>query len=266
MPALLELQQAFAAGLLAGTEGPLADLIVEDGIAAADRLRIYCNTNRSVLTEALRLVYPAVDRLVGQEFFDMAAARFVAEHPPRSGYLNAYGAAFPDFLAALPSAAGLAYLPDVARFEWALNEAANAADEAPLDILALTAVEPERHPSIRFEVHPSVRLLRLRYPADEIADAVLSGDERAMAAIDLTAGPIRVVAHRGPNGVEAERIDEETSRFVERLFAGEALGTVLDGAELDAAALLAEQFAKGRLTGSRSDPDASPLEGKENNS
>lgn len=249
MPALHELQQAFAANLLTGTEGPLADFIVGDGIAAADRLRIYRNTNRSVLTEALRLAYPAVDRLVGREFFDMAAARFIPEHPPRSGYLDAYGAAFPEFLAALPSAAGLAYLPDVARFEWALNEAANASDEAPLDILALAAVEQERHPSIRFEAHPSVRLLLLRHPADEIADAVLSGDERAMAAIDLAAGPIRVVVHRGPNGVEAERIDEEMSRFLGRLFAGEPLGMVLDGTELDAAALLAEQFAKGRIIG-----------------
>jgi hypothetical protein len=266
MRALHEFQQAFGRSVLSGGQDNLADLFVDDGVPAADRLRIYRNTARSVLTEALRLTYPAIDRLVGRDFFDMAAARFNTDQPPRSGYLNDYGATFPNFLAALPSAAALVYLPDVARFEWALSNAANAPDEPALDIMELAEVEPERHSSVGFEAHPSVHLLQLQFPADEIADAVISGDDRAMAAIDLSAGPIRVVVHRGPNGVEAERIDEATCRFLEKLFAGEPLGAVLDGAEVDAATLLAHQFAKGRLAGFRLAPSALSRESKEKES
>lgn len=261
MPALHELQRAFGASIITGDDAGIADHIVDDGFCAAERLGIYRNSCRSVLTEALRLTYPAVDRLVGRDFFDMAAAAFLEEHVPASGYLNEHGAAFADFLAALRSAAELPYLPDVARFEWALNQAANAVDAAPLDPAVLAEIAPQGHAALRFEPHPSVRFLELTYPADRIADAVLSGDDEAMAAIDLASGPVRLVVHRGPQGVEAERLDLAEYRFVERLCAGERLAALLETAVPNAAALLAQQFTKGRLMGFRIAP--SDLEDKE---
>src|SRR5919197_5477616 len=139
MPALHEIQRAFGASLLFGDDSPLAAYIVEDGFTAAERLRVYRNSSRSTITEALRLTYPAVDRLVGRDFFDAVAERFITAHPPGSGYLNEYGREFADFLAALPSASALPSLPDVARFEWALSEAANADDAPALALAALAA-------------------------------------------------------------------------------------------------------------------------------
>jgi hypothetical protein len=255
MPTLHEIQQAFAASLLAGDDAPLAPCVVEDGFAAAERLSIYRNGSRSTLAAALRLTYPAVDRLVGRDFFDAATDRFIVEHPPGGGYLNEYGGEFPALLAAMPSAASLPYLPDVARFEWALSEAANA-DEAPaLDPAALAGVEAGRHHLLRFEPHPSVRLLELRYAADVIADAVLGGDDEAMAAVDLFAGPVRLVVSRGPDGVEARRLAASAHAFLRRMFAGDPLGDILHFAGADAAVLLAEQFARGRLTAFRVAPE-----------
>src|SRR6059036_1319432 len=141
MPALLDLQRAFAASMLHEEDDSGCGAVVDDGFAAAERLNIYRNTCRSTLIEALRMTYPAVDRLVGREFFDMAAARFIRAHPCRSGYLNEYGAGLADFLAALEPARGLPYLADVARFEWALGVAANAPDAPAIDAAALGAVE-----------------------------------------------------------------------------------------------------------------------------
>jgi hypothetical protein len=79
------------------------------------------------------------------------------EYPPSSGYLNEYGGEFADFLAALPTASALRYLPDVARFEWALSSAANAADAPMLDVVALAEVDPDQQGSIRFQPHPSAQ-------------------------------------------------------------------------------------------------------------
>src|SRR5260370_23126738 len=113
------------------------------------------------------MTYPAVDRVVGRDFFELAAERFCAAHAPGSGYLNEYGGEFADFLAGLPeAAAALRYLPDVARFEWALSCAANADDAPALDLASLTAIGSEQHDQLRFEPHPSVRLLELVDPAD----------------------------------------------------------------------------------------------------
>ncbi len=248
MPALLELQRAFAASMLHEEDDAVCGAIVQEGFTAAERLRIYRNTCRSTLIEALRMTYPAIERLVGRDCFDMAAARFAGSHPPQSGYLNEYGGEFPDFLAAFGPASELPYLADVASFEWALSVAANAADAPVLDPLTVAAVDPQGHAALRFEPHPSVSFLTLAYPADQIADAVLAGDEAVMAQIDLSSGPVRLVVHRGPDGVEAERLEPGAYEFVSRLCAGEALGRLLESAPADAALFLAAQLRKGRLT------------------
>lgn len=249
MPDLRDLQRDFARFVLFGETDPIAAQIVEDGIAPTDRLEIYRNTARIGLTEALRLSFPAINRLVGEAFFEMAAARFVRAHPPRSACLDQYGADFPGFLAALPESAGLRYLPDVARFEWMLSMAAHAPDATSLDFGALAQVPPEQLDRLRFVPHPSVTLLRLEFPADQIADAVLSGDDEAMAAIDLHSLPIGLVVHRGPDGLASERVALAVHEFLQALFAGEALGALLVDEMPDFGEILARQFTLGRIIG-----------------
>jgi hypothetical protein len=251
MPALLELQRAFARALAEEGDRAICAHIVEHGIAAAERLRIYRNTCRATLVQSLRLTYPAVERIVGCEFFDLAAERYAGAHPARSGYLNDYGGGFAAFLAGFPPARELAYLPDVARFEWALGTAANAPDAPALAPEALLAVPVQAHAPLRFEPHPSVSCLELAFAADEIADAVLAGDAAAMGQIDVSRRPVRLVVHRGPNGVEAERLTAPAYQFVSRLCAGEPLARVIEAAPVQAGSLLAEQLAKGRLSACR---------------
>src|SRR5260370_23822662 len=106
-----------------GDEGDAAAYVRVGGVSAADRLSIYRNTLYGTLTNALRLSYPAVHRLVGAEFFEASAQKFIEDEPPRGAYLDDYGAGFPDFLARFPAAASVPYLPDVARLEWAVSRA-----------------------------------------------------------------------------------------------------------------------------------------------
>ena len=253
MAGLLDLQRAFAGALLDEHDARIYAHILEDGFPAPERLGIYRNNCRAVLVESLRMTYPAVDRLVGRDFFKRAAGEFVAAHPARSGYLNEYGGEFAEFLAAFAPASGLAYLADVARFEWALSVAANAEDAPALDPGALAAVDAEDHAQLRFAPHPSVRLLALAYPADEIADAVLARDEAAMREVDLAKGPVHLVVHRGSGGLETERLTARAYEFVRLLCAGEPLAHVIEAAPEQAPMLLAAQLTKGRLTTFRVD-------------
>lgn len=252
MSALLELQRSFARHVLGRSRGTPAT-VAGGVLAPAERMSIYRNTARTTLTEALRLSFPAVDALVGGDFFDMAAARFIRGEPPRGGCLNDYGAAFPAFLAAMPETAALPYLGCVARFEWALAQAAVAADAPVLTADDLAGRDPDCCDGLCFLPHPSVRLLALRYAGDAIADAVLAHDDDALAALDVSARPCWLVVHRGPDGVMAERIDEAAYAVMQRLFAGEALDAIAaDDAGLTGQ-VLAEQLAKGRFTAVRDD-------------
>src|SRR5262249_61655578 len=96
--------------------------------SASNRLDIYHNSIFSGLTKALCLSYPAVQRLVGADFFGGVAQLFIVRHPPGAACLNRYGGEFPNFLRDLPAAATVAYLADVARLEWAVHCAIHAPD------------------------------------------------------------------------------------------------------------------------------------------
>src|ERR1051326_5598559 len=83
MPTLREIQRGFARAILLGDTDQIESDVVEAGLPASARLSIYRNTSRTVLTTALRLTFPVVDRLVGEPFFDMAAARVINRFSPR---------------------------------------------------------------------------------------------------------------------------------------------------------------------------------------
>jgi hypothetical protein len=256
MPTLLETQRAMRTWLVDGERGAAATLLA-DGISP-DRLDIYRNTFVANATRALRLTYPAVHKLVGNDFFEGAAAEFVTQHPPRSACFDHYGETLATFLAAFPPAAALAYLPDVARLEWAVSRAIHADDVEPLDLARLAALSPDEHARVSFVPHPSVSVLSLATPADAIWSAVLAGDDAVLAAVDPDAGPVRLLVERGACGPEVQRIDAAAWHFAAELCCGFPLGIVL--AELPGTAVeeaLAAHLAAGRFADFRLAPPES---------
>jgi hypothetical protein len=239
-PGLLELQRTLRAQLL-------GDAPAADG-AAALRLAIYRNTCIRTLLSALRLSYPAVQRLVGAEFFVGAAREFIRVSPPAGACLNDYGAPFAAFLEAFAPAATLPYLADVARLEWAVNCALHADDAPGLDLARLAGLAEAARARVSFTAHPAVRLLQLRFPADAIWRAVLAQDGAAMAAIGLAAGPVHLLVERGADGVQVRRLNGARWQFAARLCAGEPLHTMIEpGSDADISGWLAEHLASGRL-------------------
>ncbi|WP_454743620.1 HvfC/BufC family peptide modification chaperone [Cupriavidus necator] len=258
-PTLLDLQRAIGRSLLHGVDDDVSALVVADGLAPRARLAIYRNTATGTLVTALRLTYPAVHALVGAEFFEGAAGLFSEDSPPRSAWLDAYGEAFAEFLARLPQAASLAYLPDVARLEWAVGAVLHAADVPPLARERLTRLEAAKSGEVCFTPHPAVRLLQSRFPVDAIWRAVLHHDDNAMAAIDLSAGPVWLWVRRSASGVEIDRFAEYQWRFTAALMDGRPLHAALKEApSAEAHVWLATLLAAGcftevRLAGQESD-------------
>jgi hypothetical protein len=249
MPSLRELQQAIYQSLVHGDDREAASHILADGLAAEARLRVYRNNVIGSLTNALRLHYPAVCRLVGVEFFAGTAEQFIRVSPPETACLDDYGDGFAVFLAAFPPAAGLCYLAGVARLEWAVSRALHAPDISALGPNALAAIDPAEHPRVCFTPHPAVGLLCDDTPVDLIWRAVIDRDDAVMGAIDLGAGPVRLLVERGSCGVEISRLDPAAWRFAADLFAGRPIGEAVAAAPFNAAELLAEHLLAGRFAG-----------------
>ncbi len=249
-PTLLELQRAIYRGIVERDDSPASAYILADGLAPEARINVYRNTFAGCLTTALRLSFPAVHRLVGAEFFESAARIFIEGAPPRSAYLDEYGAEFPDFLASFTPAASLPYLPGVGRLEWAVSRALHAPDIMPLDVSRLSTVDPEDHGRVAFVPHPSVGLVQAGHPVDEIWRSVLTRDDAALAAIDLDAGAVWLLIQRLEAGVDVKRLSEAAWRFTAALCAGQPLQDAMASTpDVDATNTLAEHLAAGRFVG-----------------
>ena len=231
MPSLRELQQEFAAAVLAA-DGGVAGFAVAGALGGAARVAIYRRNGAGNYRNALGATYPVVRRLVGAPFFHAAVDAFVGAHPSRSGDLNVYGDAFGAFLAAYSPAAGLPYLPDVARLEWAIDEAGRAADSvrAPeATLAALAAVPPERLAAVRLALDPSCRLVTSPFPIRRIwqVNQPACTDVESVA---LDAGADFLLVRRDPDGIAIERIDAGVHAWLAALADGGTLGAALDAA------------------------------------
>jgi hypothetical protein len=152
--ALSRFQDGFAQALLAvpadGAQEPFA-LARQAGFA------VYRNTVLKGLVDALQANYPAVARLVGEDWFRAAAALHARSHTPADGRLMLYGAGFADFLDAFAPAADLPYLSGVARLDRCWSEAHAAADAKPLPATALLALPLAQLAALVLRPHPAAR-------------------------------------------------------------------------------------------------------------
>lgn len=253
MPTLHEVQSAVRDFVLSAPGGDgAAGLIQADGLSGAQRLAIHRNNTLATLGEALGAVYPVVRRLVGEAFFVAAATAYVRADPPRVRSLIDYGAGLAGFLSGYGPAAGLAYLPDVARLEWAWHEAFHAADAVPIGADALAAIDPADAAALRLFLHPSLRLVRSRYPVRRIWD--VNQPDRAPDPVCLDEGAVRVMVVRPHLTVALLDLDAGAFALVEALAGGAPLGDACAAAEsaqpgFDPGPALAAVIAAGAVTG-----------------
>ncbi len=118
---------------------------------------VYRNTVMKGCIDALVANFPAVTRLVGEEWMRAAAAVFARANLPPLPMLLDYGAGFADFLAAFEPAAELTYLPGVARLDRFWTEAHGARDEATLASRAVAALTPEQLAATVLRPHAAAR-------------------------------------------------------------------------------------------------------------
>lgn len=251
MRPLSERQREFAAALLDPRLSVPHGVVDPEGREAPKRFAVYRNNVMTALIEALEAGFPAVRRLVGESFFREAARCYAASNPPTSPVLLEYGTGFPGFLERFEPAASLSYLPDVARIERAWLEAYHAADATPLDPAALARVANGDVGSIRFIVHPSLRLVRSRHPAltiwrMNVADGIpepVDFEAEGEDALIVRPGAEVVVRSMPPGGAD----------FLDRL-RGEplvcaALSVIGTHEDFDLAEHLGELLASGAFAG-----------------
>jgi hypothetical protein len=227
MPSLRELQSGLMRAILDGEPDGAVPLIAARSIALEHRLDVYANNARANFIESLISSYPAIRRLVGEDYFRRCARGFHTRHPSLSGDLQPAGAGFAEYLSDLHGDDEFRYLSEVARLEWLVQESLLAADHGPLDLAKLQQVKPHDYDDLRFCLHPSARLFASKFPCVAVWEANVGSDAEP-ELIDLGAGPDRALLVRNRGRLNCHRLNCGEERFLQSVQAGERFAAAVE--------------------------------------
>jgi hypothetical protein len=221
-------QRAFAAAVVDPALSVPAFLCNASSPRAASAFAVYRNNVAAGLINVLMARFPVIIRLVGEEAFRTLALRFIALYPPRSPVLLAYGEGFPQYLRCLNTTPSAAYLADIAQLEVARGYAFHAADATPITPDRFAELTPEQLPRLQVLLHPSLTLLRSKFPIVSAWEANQGSDP----PIRCWKGEDALVA-RPHYDVTIARLPDGAFAFLSSLSVGATLATAIEAGVRD---------------------------------
>lgn len=118
------------------------------------QMSVYANAYLCRLKEVLGNDYPAVCKALGWDRFDGFAIEYIQRYPSHSFTLREYGCHFPHYIdekvRSDPTCVDLAWLSELARFEWALGRVFDAAESEHIRERDLSSIDADEWPRLRF--------------------------------------------------------------------------------------------------------------------
>ena len=182
MSTLAELQRDFQRHVMHGHDRIVDAIESTPDVPATTRLGIYSEAYRLRLTDALASTLPRLQQLLGAEEFAKVATEYIDLSPSSYASIRWFGDRMPALLDR--SYRARPWIAELARWEWAIASTFDAADGEPIGIEALGAIDPERWPTLQFEFHPAVQLVRMNTNAPSLYKA-LSEDVQPPEGVKL---------------------------------------------------------------------------------
>lgn len=183
-------------------------------------IEIYQNNFYSSLQRVLKETFPYVAKTVGNVFFEKLAYTFIQAHPPEKAELDLYGIRFPSFIKDFEKTKGMAYLADLAQFEWLNNESYYAKDAKAISQEKMNLLGQEANLSqITLRLLPSIRLFKSQYPIISLR-SFLDKSEETQETFDLSKGPEYALIIRPEIKVNVYEISHEYYLFLEQIYNG----------------------------------------------
>lgn len=205
-------------------------------LSSVERLEIYAYMYYARLLEILGDEYPVTRQLLGDEVFWKACRRFVERNPSRQRTLNHLSDRFPLFLSRhLPPGNRRGLATDVARIERAMEDVHDEARALPLTAADFASIGAAEWNRVRLRLVPAIRMLELRYPANDYMNAVRAGRKPRVPRPRAS----HVIVYR--RDFRVFRRDQEPAQF--RLLAALARGRTL------------EEAVRKSVSGRGADPD-----------
>lgn len=176
MSDLARLQAGFQSAVLRGNDAFEREILSTERVDAGRRIGIYSEAYRLRLIEVLQENFPGLLALLGTDRFDPLARRYVEATPSPFRSARWYGDGFADFLVRHIDTSSRALLVEMARTDWVMGLAFDAADAESITPDELATVPAERWGDLVFDFHPSVQRLDLAYDTPPIRSQLIAGE------------------------------------------------------------------------------------------
>ena len=214
-------------------------------LSAIERIDIYRRGYHARLIECLVDDYPVLEHALGEEAFEVLCRAYIARHPSNGPSLNYFGRHMSDFCRTQPLPEP-GFAADLATLEWAIVLGIHAPTAESIGFEDLGKVAPESWPGARFSVNPSLRILRLAYPANSYLQGYRVGQTPTVPGPRETI----VAVYRTGRSVWRLEIEPTLVTLVEALASGATLEAALgrvqallaDKSEEEAARLVSHCF------------------------
>ena len=259
MNAVQSLQDRFQAALLQDQPAQ-AGLLKTPGEA---QFGVYRNAYRARLRGALRENFEVLPLVMGDEGFDALANAYIDAKPSGHYSLRWFGHQLDAFMAAHDDLVPHPAMLDLARMEWALRNAFDAASVDPLAPDALASVQAQDWPELRFGLHPAVQLLDMQWAIGPVWHALKAGQEEVPAPEALAH---HLLVWRQGLHTQWKSLNTTEVTFVQSLQAGHSFGQICeslaavvgdDHAALTAANQLRELLSNGVIASLQATADDS---------
>jgi hypothetical protein len=197
-------------------------------VGAVDRVEIYANAYFFRIRDALASEFEVLATALGESGFHDLVTAYLIVRPSTNPSLRWAGEGLAEFLAEHPGATPFRrrwpWSADLARLEWALSRAFDAADDRPLGREDLASIDAERWADLRFGLHPSVSLLFLEWPVHAIWSAHLREDGPGRPERTLEPGETTLLCWRMAGMPRHRVVEAEEARWLRALSEGETFG------------------------------------------
>jgi Putative DNA-binding domain len=215
-------------------------------------LRIYRQAYAARLTAALRDNFGVLPQVLGDAAFEALALAYLEAHPSQRPSIRWFGDRLPGFMAARDDLVPHPAIVDLARMEWALRGAFDAAD-APvvLGVAALAALPAEAWPSLVFESLPSVQLMALGWSVEPVWRALqgTAPDDEALELPEPQAHAHHLLVWRQGLETRWRSLDVGAARLLKGALQGETFGTLCEMAAAEVGSAHAAPHAAKALRG-----------------
>lgn len=202
-----------------------AVLVKAGALSPAERVGVYAEMYWLRLRDVLRAEFPQVRAVLGDEDFDVLAAKYLRAHPSTHPSLDWLGQHLAHFLRERP-VEGAPFLADLAALEFARNQVFIAPDSPVASRDALTRVTPETAATTRFTLTHAVQVLSLEHDVRALFRA--QADGASWRDVEIARQPTALVVFRQGFEVFHDAVSAEEASALRLALSGATLPALCD--------------------------------------